>query len=138
MSLTRDDSQKNKVANFNMNFGPQHPASHGVLRLVLQMTGEFISRIDTHVGLLHRGSEKLMEDRNYLASLPYFDRMDYVSVLSQEHAYCLAIEDLIGTVNYQSDWVQIRVIYDELTRILNHLLGVSTHSLDVGCMAPVF
>lgn len=86
-----------------MNFGPQHPASHGVLRMILQMRGELIEKVDTHIGLLHRGSEKLIEDRNYLTSLPYFDRMDYVSVLSQEHAYCLAVEDLAGTTNYQSD-----------------------------------
>jgi NADH dehydrogenase (ubiquinone) Fe-S protein 2 len=121
-----------------LNFGPQHPASHGVLRLILQLKGEVIEKSDTHIGLLHRGTEKLFEDRNYLLNLPYFDRLDYVSVLAQEHAYCLAIENLLGTINYQSNYVQVRVIFDELTRILNHLMAVSTHSLDVGCMAPVF
>lgn len=142
-SYWRVDS-KNNVANineiksFNLNFGPQHPASHGVLRMILQLRGEVIEKSDTHIGLLHRGTEKLIEEKNYLLSLPYFDRLDYVSVLAQEHAYCLAIENLLGTVNYQTNYVQIRVIFDELTRILNHLMAVSTHSLDVGCMAPVF
>lgn len=126
------------VKNFNLNFGPQHPASHGVLRMVLQMRSEVLENIDTHIGLLHRASEKLIEDKNYLLGLPYFDRMDYVSVLAQEHAYCLAIENLMGTVNYQAEYVQVRVIFDELTRILNHLMAVATHSLDVGCMASVF
>lgn len=137
-------SFKNNINNiknfkkFNLNFGPQHPASHGVLRIILQMNGEVIEKTDSHIGLLHRGSEKLIEDKSYLLGLPYFDRMDYVSVLIQEHAYCLAIENLLGTVNYQSEYVQIRVIFDELTRILNHLMAVTTHSLDVGCMASVF
>jgi NADH-quinone oxidoreductase subunit D len=126
------------VKSFNINFGPQHPASHGVLRMVLQLKGELIENVDTHIGLLHRGSEKLMETKNYLLGLPYLDRMDYVSVLSQEHGYCLAIETLLGTQNYQSFYSKIRVIFDELTRILNHLMGVCTHSLDVGCMAPLF
>lgn len=109
-----------------------------MLRLILQLRGEIIERSDSHIGLLHRGTEKLIENKNYLLSLPYFDRLDYVSVLAQEHAYCLAIEKLMGSVSYQNDYVQIRVIFDELTRILNHLMAVSTHSLDVGCMAPVF
>lgn len=106
--------------------------------MVLQMRSEVLENIDTHIGLLHRASEKLIEDKNYLLGLPYFDRMDYVSVLAQEHAYCLAIENLMGTVNYQAEYVQVRVIFDELTRILNHLMAVATHSLDVGCMASVF
>lgn len=131
-------SNINEIKSFNLNFGPQHPASHGVLRMILQLRGEIIEKSDTHIGLLHRGTEKLIEDKNYLLSLPYFDRLDYVSVLAQEHSYCLAIESLLGTVNYQTNYVQIRVIFDELTRILNHLMAVSTHSLDVGCMAPVF
>lgn len=131
-------SNINEIKSFNLNFGPQHPASHGVLRMILQLRGEVIEKSDTHIGLLHRGTEKLIEDKNYLLSLPYFDRLDYVSVLAQEHSYCLAIENLLGTVNYQTNYVQIRVIFDELTRILNHLMAVSTHSLDVGCMAPVF
>ena len=131
-------SNINEIKSFNLNFGPQHPASHGVLRMILQLRGEVIEKSDTHIGLLHRGTEKLIEDKNYLLSLPYFDRLDYVSVLAQEHSYCLAIENLLGTINYQTNYVQIRVIFDELTRILNHLMAVSTHSLDVGCMAPVF
>ena len=135
---TNNLSNVQEIKSFNLNFGPQHPASHGVLRLILQLRGEVIEKSDTHIGLLHRGTEKLIEDKNYLLSLPYFDRLDYVSVLAQEHSYCLAIENLLGTVNYQSNYVQVRVIFDELTRILNHLMAVSTHSLDVGCMAPVF
>lgn len=122
----------------NINFGPQHPAAHGVLRLILQLNGEVIERLDPHIGLLHRGSEKLMEDRTYLQSLPYFDRFDYVSMLSQEHAYCLAIEKISNTTNYNSTFSYIRTIYDEITRILNHLLAVACHALDIGSMSSVF
>ena len=121
-----------------MNFGPQHPASHGVLRLVVQLSGELVERADPHVGFLHRGTEKLIEHRTYLKALPYFDRLDYVSMMAQEHAFCLATESLLKTVSYTAMYVQIRVIFDELTRILNHLLAISTHALDVGNMAPVF
>lgn len=121
-----------------LNFGPQHPASHGVLRLVLQLEGELIVQSDSNIGFLHRGTEKLIEQRNYLKSLPYFDRLDYVSMMSQEHAYCLAIEDLLNTRSYTSFFIQIRVIFDELTRLMNHFLGISTHSLDVGNMSPAF
>ena len=138
ISLKNNINNIKNLKKLNLNFGPQHPASHGVLRIILQMDGEIIEKSDTHVGLLHRGSEKLIEDKSYLLGLPYFDRMDYASVLSQEHAYCLAIENLLGTINYQAEYVQIRVIFDELTRILNHLMSVTTHSLDVGCMASVF
>lgn len=127
-----------KVKSFVLNFGPQHPASHGVLRLVMQMSGELVERADPHVGFLHRGTEKLIEGRNYLKSLPYFDRLDYVSMMTQEHAFCIAIESLLQTVSYTALYVQIRVLFDELTRILNHLLTISTHSLDVGNMAPMF
>ena len=127
-----------RLLKFNINFGPQHPAAHGVLRLILQLNNEVILKSDTHIGLLHRGTEKLIETKNYLKSLPYFDRLDYVSVLCQEHAFCLAIEDLLETPNYKAYYIQLRVIFDELTRILNHLMAVSTHALDVGCMAPVF
>jgi NADH:ubiquinone oxidoreductase subunit D len=122
----------------NVNVGPQHPAAHGVLRLIVQLNGEIIEKIDPHIGLLHRGSEKLMEDKIYLLSLPYFDRFDYVSMLVQEHAYCLAIESLLGTVNYSSTFVQIRTLYDEITRILNHMLAIACHALDVGSMSPIF
>lgn len=122
----------------NVNVGPQHPAAHGVLRLIVQLNGEIVEKIDPHIGLLHRGSEKLMEDKIYLLSLPYFDRFDYVSMLVQEHAYCLAIESLLGTVNYSSTFVQIRTLYDEITRILNHMLAIACHALDVGSMSPIF
>lgn len=138
LSFKNNINNIKNIKKFNLNFGPQHPASHGVLRIILQMDGEIIEKTDSHIGLLHRGSEKLIEDKSYLLGLPYFDRMDYVSVLTQEHAYCLAIETLMGTVNYQNEYIQIRVIFDELTRILNHLMAVTTHSLDVGCMASVF
>jgi len=121
----------------NVNFGPQHPAAHGVLRLVLQLNGEVIENTDPHIGLLHRGSEKLMEDRTYLQSLPYFDRFDYVSMMAQEHAYCLGIESLMGNTNYSSTFTQIRTLYDELTRILNHMLAIGCHALDVGSMASI-
>ena len=121
-----------------LNFGPQHPASHGVLRLVLQLNGEVIERADSNIGFLHRATEKLIESRTYLKSLPYFDRLDYVSMMAQEHSFCLAVENLLNTSSYTSIYVQIRVIFDELTRILNHLLAISTHSLDVGNMAPLF
>ena len=122
----------------NLNFGPHHPASHGVLRLIVQLNGEVVEKTDPHVGLLHRGSEKLMEDKIYLQSLPYFDRFDYVSMLIQEHAYCLGIEALLGTTNYTATFVQVRTLYDELTRILNHMLAIGCHALDVGSMAAVF
>jgi len=122
----------------NLNVGPQHPAAHGVLRLILQLNGEIVEKADPHIGLLHRGTEKLMEDRIYLQSLPYFDRFDYVSMLCQEHAYCLAIESLLGTTNYNATFVQIRTLYDEITRILNHMLAIACHALDVGSMSPIF
>lgn len=137
-SIKDENNSIKNLKKFNLNFGPQHPASHGVLRMILQMDSEIIEKVDIHVGLLHRGSEKLIEDKTYLLGLPYFDRMDYVSVLCQEHAYCLAIENLLGSTNYQAEYVQVRVIFDELTRILNHLMCITTHSLDVGCMAPIF
>lgn len=127
-----------KIKSFVLNFGPQHPASHGVLRLVVQLSGELVERADPHVGFLHRGTEKLIEHRTYLKSLPYFDRLDYVSMMAQEHAFCISIESLLHTTSYTSLYSRIRVIFDELTRILNHLLAISTHSLDVGNMAPVF
>ena len=133
-----DTSSTKNIRTINLNFGPQHPASHGVLRLIVQLNGEVVEKSDPHIGLLHRGSEKLMEDKIYLHSLPYFDRFDYVSMLIQEHAYCLAIEALLGTTNYSATFVQIRTLYDELTRILNHMLAIGCHALDVGSMASVF
>ncbi len=126
------------LKSFHINFGPQHPAAHGVLRVVLQLRGELIERADTHIGLLHRGTEKLIEARPYPLSLPYFDRLDYTSILIQEHAYCLGIETLLGTNNYLADFTKIRTLFDELTRILNHLIALSTHSMDVGTMAIFF
>nr|YP_010632204.1 NADH dehydrogenase subunit 7 [Cryptocaryon irritans]WBP62320.1 NADH dehydrogenase subunit 7 [Cryptocaryon irritans] len=136
--IPKDPTSFKKIKTMNLNLGPQHPAAHGVLRLILQLNGEIVERADPHIGLLHRGSEKLMEDRIYLQSLPYFDRFDYVSMLVQEHAYCLAIEYLLGTTNYTATFTQIRTIYDELTRVLNHMLAVACHSLDVGSMSSVF
>ena len=138
MKHSNNNNNNKFIKSFMLNFGPQHPASHGVLRLVLQLNGELIERSDSHIGFLHRGTEKLIENRNYLQSLPYFDRLDYVSMMSQEHSFVLAIEDLMGTTSYTSSYTQIRVIFDELTRLMNHFLGLSTHSLDVGNMSPVF
>ena len=126
---------KKKLKNFTINFGPQHPAAHGVLRLVLELNGELISRAEPHIGLLHRGTEKLIEYKTYLQALPYFDRLDYVSMLSQEHSYCLAIEKLINCkVPLRAQY--IRVLFAEITRILNHLLAVGCHAMDVGAMTP--
>jgi len=136
--IPRDTTNMKNIKTVNINFGPQHPAAHGVLRLILQLNGEIVEKADPHIGLLHRGSEKLMEDRFYLQSLPYFDRFDYCSMLVQEHAYCLAIESLLGTTNYSSTFVQIRTLYDELTRILNHMLAIACHALDVGSMSSIF
>jgi NADH dehydrogenase (ubiquinone) Fe-S protein 2 len=121
-----------------LNFGPQHPAAHGVLRLVVQLSGELVERSDPHVGFLHRGTEKLIEKRTYLKSVPYFDRLDYVSMMTQEHAFCIAVESLLKTTSHTALYVQIRVLFDELTRVLNHLLALSCHSLDVGNMSPLF
>ena len=136
--MLQNSLSERRIKSFVLNFGPQHPAAHGVLRLVLQLNGELVERADSHVGFLHRGSEKLMEYRTYLKSLPYFDRLDYVSMMTQEHAFCLAIESLSKTVSYTALYVQIRVLFDELTRIMNHLLALSCHSMDVGNLSPVF
>lgn len=120
---------------FTINFGPQHPAAHGVLRLILELDGEFVVRADPHVGLLHRGTEKLLEQRNYLQGLPYFDRLDYVSIMSYEHVYCLGVENLLDMrVQLSAQWT--RVLFAELTRLLNHLIAVTTHALDVGALTP--
>jgi len=124
-----------KIKNFTMNFGPQHPAAHGVLRLVLELNGEVIVRADPHIGLLHRGTEKLIEHRGYNQALPYFDRLDYVSMMSQEHGYTLAIERILD-LSVPERAKYIRVIFLELTRLLNHLLAVTTHALDVGALTP--
>jgi NADH-quinone oxidoreductase subunit D len=124
-----------KVRKFNINFGPQHPAAHGVLRLVLELDGEVVERVDPHIGLLHRGTEKLIEARPYQQTIPYMDRLDYVAPMNQEHAYCLAIEKLLG-VEVPIRGLLIRVLYDEIGRILNHLLNVTTQAMDVGALTP--
>ena len=121
--------------NFTINFGPQHPAAHGVLRLVLELEGEIVERVDPHIGLLHRGTEKLMEHKTYLQALPYLDRLDYVAPMNQEHAFCLAIEKLTGMgVPRRASF--IRVIYSEIGRILSHLLNITTQAMDVGALTP--
>ena len=122
-----------EIKNYTMNFGPQHPAAHGVLRLVLELDGEVIQRADPHIGLLHRGTEKLAETRTFLQSVPYMDRLDYVSMMANEHAYVMAIEKLVG-VQVPERAQYIRVMFDEITRILNHLLWIGSHALDVGAM----
>jgi NADH-quinone oxidoreductase subunit D len=123
-----------KIENYTLNFGPQHPAAHGVLRLVLELDGEVIQRADPHIGLLHRATEKLIEHKTYLQALPYMDRLDYVSMLCNEHAYVLAIEKLLG-VEPPVRAQYIRVMFDEITRLLNHLMSLGSHALDVGAMA---
>ena len=134
MTLKKKNLLK-KIKNFTINFGPQHPAAHGVLRLVLELNGEIVNRADPHIGLLHRGTEKLIEYKNYVQALPYFDRLDYVSMMAQEHSYCLAIEKLSNCdVPLRAQF--IRVIFAELTRILNQLLAVGCHAMDVGAMTP--
>jgi len=127
----------NNFKNFTINFGPQHPAAHGVLRLILELDGEIIIKADPHIGLLHRGTEKLIEYKTYLQSLPYFDRLDYVSMMCQEHTFSLAVEKL-GKINIPIRAQFIRVLFAELTRILNHLLAVGCHAMDVGAMTPFF
>jgi NADH-quinone oxidoreductase subunit D len=124
-----------KIRNFNINFGPQHPAAHGVLRLVLELDGEIVERCDPHIGLLHRGTEKLMESRTYLQNLPYLDRLDYVAPMNQEHAWCLAIERLTG-VEVPRRASLIRVLFSEIGRVLSHLLNVTTQAMDVGALTP--
>ncbi len=123
------------VRNFNINFGPQHPAAHGVLRLVLELDGEVVERVDPHIGLLHRGTEKLIEAKTYLQAIPYFDRLDYVAPMNQEHAFSLAVERLLG-IEVPKRGQLIRVLYSEIGRILSHLLNVTTQALDVGALTP--
>jgi NADH dehydrogenase (ubiquinone) Fe-S protein 2 len=124
-----------ELKNFTINFGPQHPAAHGVLRLILELDGEIVKRADPHIGLLHRGTEKLIEYKTYLQALPYFDRLDYVSMMAQEHTYSLAVEK-IGNIQIPRRAQVIRVIFSEITRLLNHLLAVGCHAMDVGAMTP--
>jgi len=127
---------ESQIQNFSLNFGPQHPAAHGVLRLVLEMDGEIVERADPHIGLLHRGTEKLIEYKSYLQAVPYFDRLDYVAPMSQEHAFALAVEKLLGiTPPLRAQY--IRVLFAEISRILNHILNITTMALDVGAMTPL-
>jgi NADH-quinone oxidoreductase subunit D len=134
-AATLDIGEETQIRPYTMNFGPQHPAAHGVLRLVLEMDGEVVERADPHIGLLHRGTEKLIEYKTYIQAVPYFDRLDYVSPMNQEHAYALSVEKLLGiTVPDRAQY--IRVLFSELTRILNHLLNITTFALDVGAITP--
>jgi NADH dehydrogenase (ubiquinone) Fe-S protein 2 len=133
--ILKNKQLSKKLKNFTLNFGPQHPAAHGVLRLILELEGEVIKRADPHIGLLHRGTEKLIEHKTFLQALPYFDRLDYVSMMAQEHTYSLAVEKLADMkVTKRAQY--IRVLFLEITRILNHLLAVGCHAMDVGAMTP--
>jgi len=133
--VLKNKSLAKNIKNFTINFGPQHPAAHGVLRLILELSGEVVQRAEPHIGLLHRGTEKLIEYKTYVQALPYFDRLDYVSMMSQEHSYCLAIEKLFNCqIPVRAKY--IRVLFAEITRILNHLLAVGCHAMDVGAMTP--
>ncbi len=133
-----DDQHENAETNrkFTLNFGPQHPAAHGVLRMILDLDGELVERVDSHIGLLHRGTEKLIEYKTYLQALPYFDRLDYVSPMNQEHAWCLAIEKLLG-IDVPRRASFIRVLYSEIGRIMNHILNITTQAMDVGALTPI-
>jgi len=133
--IVKNKKQKKDLQHFTINFGPQHPAAHGVLRLILELNGEVVQRADPHIGLLHRGTEKLIESKTYLQALPYFDRLDYVSMMCQEHTYALAVENLLN-VPIPRRAQYIRVVFAEITRILNHLLAVGCHAMDVGAMTP--
>ncbi len=124
-----------EIRNFTINFGPQHPAAHGVLRLVLELDGEVVKRVDPHIGLLHRGTEKLIEHKTYLQAVPYFDRLDYVAPMNQEHAFALAVEKLLG-IEVPRRGQLIRVLYSEIGRLLSHLLNVTTQAMDVGALTP--
>lgn len=127
--------EKRKIRHYTVNFGPQHPAAHGVLRLILELNGEEIVRSDPHVGLLHRGTEKLIEYKTYLQALPYFDRLDYVSMMTNEQCFSLAVEKLLNVeIPERAKW--IRTLFGEITRILNHLMSVLSHAMDVGALTP--
>jgi NADH-quinone oxidoreductase subunit D len=131
----KDLASQTKIKPYTMNFGPQHPAAHGVLRLVLEMDGEVVERADPHIGLLHRGTEKLIEYKTYLQAIPYFDRLDYVAPMNQEHAFALAVEKLLK-IKAPPRAQHIRVLFSELTRIINHILNITTYALDVGALTP--
>ena len=130
-----DSQEQRKIRHYTVNFGPQHPAAHGVLRLILELNGEEIVRADPHVGLLHRGTEKLIEYKTYLQALPYFDRLDYVSMMTNEQCFSLAVEKLLNIeIPERAKW--IRTLFGEITRILNHLMSVLSHAMDVGALTP--
>lgn len=131
----KDISEETHIKPYTLNFGPQHPAAHGVLRLILEMNGEVVERADPHIGLLHRGTEKLIEHKTYTQAIPYFDRLDYVSPMNQEHVFALATENLLG-IKAPPRAQYIRVLFLELTRILNHILNITTYALDVGAITP--
>ena len=124
-----------KTKNLNLNFGPQHPAAHGVLRLILELDGEVVEKADPHIGLLHRGTEKLIENKTYMQAVPYFDRLDYVAPMNQEHAFALAIEKILN-IDVPIRAQLIRVMFCEIGRILSHILNVTTQALDVGALTP--
>ena len=128
------DEDENRT--FTLNFGPQHPAAHGVLRMILDLDGELVERVDSHIGLLHRGTEKLIEYKTYLQALPYFDRLDYVAPMNQEHAWCLAIEKMVG-IEVPRRASFIRVLYSEIGRLMNHILNITTQAMDVGALTPI-
>jgi NADH dehydrogenase (ubiquinone) Fe-S protein 2 len=132
---SREDISNRKVRHYTVNFGPQHPAAHGVLRLILELNGEEIIRADPHVGLLHRGTEKLIEYKSYLQALPYFDRLDYVSMMTNEQCYSLAVEKLLN-IEIPERAKYIRTLFGEITRVLNHLMSVLSHAMDVGALTP--
>ena len=141
MNLTPENEEEGespaqrKIRHYTVNFGPQHPAAHGVLRLILELNGEEIVRADPHVGLLHRGTEKLIEYKTYLQALPYFDRLDYVSMMTNEQCFSLAVEKLLNIeVPERAKW--IRTLFGEITRVLNHLMSVLSHAMDVGALTP--
>lgn len=130
-----ENVETRKIRHYTVNFGPQHPAAHGVLRLILELNGEEIVRSDPHVGLLHRGTEKLIEYKTYLQALPYFDRLDYVSMMTNEQCYSLAVEKLLNIeIPERAKW--IRTLFGEITRVLNHLMSILSHAMDVGALTP--
>jgi NADH dehydrogenase (ubiquinone) Fe-S protein 2 len=134
-NINEEDVENRKIRHYTVNFGPQHPAAHGVLRLILELNGEEIVRSDPHVGLLHRGTEKLIEYKTYLQALPYFDRLDYVSMMTNEQCFSLAVEKLLNIeIPERAKW--IRTLFGEITRILNHLMSVLSHAMDVGALTP--
>lgn len=133
--MVQNKENLKQIKTFNLNFGPQHPSAHGVLRLILELNGEVVKQASPHIGLLHRGTEKLMEQKNYLQALPYLDRLDYVSMMAQEHGYSTVVEKALNCV-VPKRAQYIRVLFLEITRILNHLMALTTHALDVGALTP--